>query len=142
MRKHLVLPLAVALMMFALLPTPALAYSTCSYSIVSHPNATPSAQSVKQGATAYYAVTVVTTPAQYAPRNPSVFFSTLSVKGLPAGFTATFTSNGYNTNDQPVGQLAVKTTTGHLGTYTLQIIGPSQPCSSIFGNYFTLTVTQ
>jgi len=129
-------------MMVALLPTPALANISCVTDIYTA-NATPSAQSVQQGATASYAVTVVTSGGAYGyglPPDSSTFFSTLSVQGLPAGFTATFTSKGYYQN-QAIGQLAIKTTTGYLGTYTLRIIAPIQPCMITAGNDFTLTVT-
>ncbi len=147
MRKHFIVPLAVAFMMAtalmtaALFPTPALAFESCDNHITYRPDATPSAQSVQQGATADYAVTVVTSTGVFGS-SASAFFSTLSVMGLPDGFTATFTTQGrYDANDQPVGQLAVQTTTGHLGTYTLQITGTGPACSFTLGNHFTLTVT-
>jgi len=133
------LPLAVALMMVALLPTPALANISCVTDIYTA-NATPSAQSVQQGTTASYLVTV-TEHTLGLPYYPSNIFSTLSVTGLPAGFTATFTANGYNLLHEPIGQLAVQTTTGHLGTYPLQITGPNKECIATLGNDFTLTVT-
>ncbi len=41
MRKHLIFPVAVTLMMVALLPTPVLAYISCENDITYAPNATP-----------------------------------------------------------------------------------------------------
>jgi hypothetical protein len=124
MRKHFIVPLAVALMMAALSPTPAHAAFECGSPSI-FPVVTPSAQSVQQGATASYTVTVYKLLSLYSFRID--FWSQVSVTGLPAEFTATFTSQGLNApqgEDQAFtdAQLAVTTTTGHLGTYTLRII--------------------
>jgi hypothetical protein len=146
MRKHFIVPLAVALMMAALSPTPAHAAFECGSPAI-FPVVTPSAQSVQQGATASYTVTVTKLLSLYFfPRD---FWSQVSVTGLPAGFTPTFTANGPQDFTEEVridAQLAVTTTTGHLGTDTLRIIivnptATEPECGTISGGPFTLTVT-
>jgi uncharacterized membrane protein len=76
--------------------------------------ASPSSQSVRQGYAASYTVTITPT----GGFNGSV---ALSVDGLPAGSTATFTPNPATAT----ATLRVQTVTGVRGTFTLTITGTS-----------------
>lgn len=92
---------------------------TASVTVTSLPadftlSVSPTSQSVRQGNTATYTVTITRS-------NGFSGAVTLSVTGLASAFTATFTPNPATTTSQ----LKVKTVSGHRGTYTMTIKGVS-----------------
>jgi subtilisin family serine protease len=92
---------------------------TASVAVTSAPpdfslSVSPTSQSVKQGNTATYTVTVM-------PKNGFTGSVTLSVSGQPSGSTVTFTPNPTTTTST----MKVQTVTGVRGTFTLTITGVS-----------------
>jgi hypothetical protein len=88
----------------------------------------PASQSVKQGSTATYIVTMT-------PRNSFTASVTLSVSGQPSGSTAKFTPNPATTTST----LTVQTVGGVRGTFTLTITGVSGSLSHTTTALLTVT---
>jgi len=106
---------------------------TASVTVTSAPDfslsVSPASQSVRQGNTATYAVTITRL-------NGFTGSVTLSVTGLPSAFTATFTPTSTTTTTS---SLTVKSTTGRRGTYTMTIKGVSGALSHTTTASLTVT---